>query len=608
MNKPQKYEITPLNPLTGITLRPWGAEDPFLIQAVAEALANVEEEKQHPIVNIVRESSLDAVLGFYNRNPANQTNNFSRDENGAEGGPNNLIWELPAHGIPKATCGHFMRSKTYGCPEGHEIHAKKCKCYQMDCPVCYPEALRRGAKRIAMHLDVANQLNGGLFKLHHVIASPPQGWAEGMAVTKDGFKALRKAVHGALMDCGAVGGVVLFHPYRKNKGGNTWRIGPHFHALVFGRADSSKRPEGWVIKDKGAVPVERAGAVAYYVLSHVGLAEGVARIPSYFGNCSTAGKNSPCKVYENDLDVPKRCKVCDGSLFNFPKWLGSDPTLRGFIEPEKDRQKFRIWTARKDKDKAKQLLDGKQLDEALEIVELNPWMVWVRDATDSGEISPEEIDWAMRSDDAGHPSDSDYSTTSDSDYSTTSEDYRDTKKNPTDAVGGSEYFFGFFIKPWDVYPQRPKGAKRRRKRRVERGLNTVRIGLAGMDWAQIFKAKERPEDGPRAGVNPDGEPTPEDGERRPFLPRSGREPEAPGGLCSCFFLGESRAVSSEIRTGTRPVSTARVWVIPASGVRGRRPPPRPTNAVRTAEGNPSESRRRTPEEPRGKGCNRRCAA
>lgn len=397
----KKYEITPQNPLRGITLRPWGVEDPFLIQAVAEALANVQEERYHPIVGIVRESSLDALLGSYNSNPAYRPNNFLDDGNGSEGGPNDLVWNLPAHGTPRANCGHFMRSKTYGCPEGHEIHAVKCSCHRMDCPVCYPEALRRGAKRIAQALDVVGQLNAGLESWHHVIVSPPQEWAEGLARTKDGYKALRGAVWDALRSCGVLGAVVVFHPYRQNDGANTWRIGPHFHAIAYGGADSRKRPEGWVIKDKGAVDDGRLGGLAYYILSHAGVSEGVRKIPSYFGCCSTAGECAPVKVAEYEIDVPRHCCECDGSLFNFSKWMGSDPSLRGFIEPKKDRQRFRIWTARKDKGKALPLLEGKDLGGALDVVESCPWMVWLRDASESGEVNPEDIDRAMSSDDAG---------------------------------------------------------------------------------------------------------------------------------------------------------------------------------------------------------------
>lgn len=300
-------------------------------------------------------------------------------------------WNLPGRGSSGDSCGRFLPLKTFGCPEGHEVHAVRCSCHRMDCPVCFPDAVSRGAQRIARALSVVADLGAGLADFRHVVVSPPQEWASSKAVTLDGFRELKGAAWDVLRDCGALGAVLIFHPYRQNDGFNTWRIGPHFHAIVYGHADSSRRPSDWIVKDLGVVPEGRLFPLAYYLLSHAGVSENLRKIPAYFGMCSTAGRSSPVRVAEYVQDSPRACSCCGGGLYRYSDWARAGQFGRPSLAPVTQRETWRIWVARKDKERARAILDGMSQSEALAVAYGQQWMCVVHDSGPP-RFNPSEVD------------------------------------------------------------------------------------------------------------------------------------------------------------------------------------------------------------------------
>lgn len=189
--------------------------------------------------------------------------------------------------------------------------------------------------------------------------------------TKNGYKKLRDCVRDVLMMAGAVGGLMIFHPFRRIKGTDgKWYESPHFHCLVMGWTDSSKIPSGWIlkVKGKGTIPTKEIFRTAYYLVSHAGAVEGMT-VPFYFGTCSTAGKNSK---YKAAVFTEKRFRRCgtegcqDGFLYLYPDWLkhkrfGED------LKPIEDVWTWTVWCLRKDKDEVLDLVEGLTLDEVLDL-------------------------------------------------------------------------------------------------------------------------------------------------------------------------------------------------------------------------------------------------
>ena len=372
-----------------------------MAEAVAETEAALRINNRPDIIGIVGRSEPSPI-----GNPAYTPNNFSgylAQQLAQSGGGSVTVphdWNLPGHGQPRDNCGQFMRRKMYGCPEGHEIHAVPHSCHRMDCPVCFPDAVARGAQRVAESLRVVSDLGAGLAEFHHVIVSPPPKWAEDNAPDLRGFKEMRGSTWEVLRDCGALGACLIFHPFRQNDNEYTWRVGPHFHAIVYGHADSSRRPPGWIVKDKGPVPVERLFPVAYYLLSHAGVSHGgtysagqsprVNRIPAYFGVCSSAGKMSPVKVVQYDREAPRPCSCCGGNLYRYFDWMEAGPLGRPYLPPVTERHTWRIWVARRDKDRALAMLDGLGESEALAVAYDVPWMCVIHDSGPP-RVDPSEV-------------------------------------------------------------------------------------------------------------------------------------------------------------------------------------------------------------------------
>jgi hypothetical protein len=381
----------------------WGqGEDPNLVQSIAETLL-IDHDKDLPeIVRIVRASTVPPSerIGVPAYTPNNFYDNLA-DQNGPESFltnfdiaevkgdvpkdlPKKIVkrrirqpdgsikyelkavpkilfsnLRLPAHGFGgskveiesgrrKYECGRFLVSKTYGCPSWHELHPVRCECHRLDCPVCYPGAVRRMAHRIATSLFITDQLYDGTLSWHHVVLSPPQEDAKKQWGTPEGFKDSNSEAVRVLKAAGARGGVMIPHAYRQNNGSLEWRAGPHWHFIVNGRIEYSKIPDGWVCKTVRKVDASRFDfyCLAYYLCSHAAVGDGLGQIVSYFGNCAKNSKKAKAVLYEFKEVVPMSCKTCEGGLYRYREWLSYTQGFAACVPAMQETLTTRAWCIR----------------------------------------------------------------------------------------------------------------------------------------------------------------------------------------------------------------------------------------------------------------------
>lgn len=114
----------------------------------------------------------------------------------------------------------------------------------------------------------ARSFSGSSIGYQHVVISPPQDDASRLIGSVKGYDHLRGSVMRCIEDLGGMYGLAVCHPWREDPepredGLRSWRIGPHWHAIVDGFIDINGplaeiyRSEGWVIKivKKSDVPV-----------------------------------------------------------------------------------------------------------------------------------------------------------------------------------------------------------------------------------------------------------------------------------------------------------------------------------------------------------------
>lgn len=150
-------------------------------------------------------------------------------------------------------------------------------CCRMQCPVCGRKYCNDHAHDLAHTIwNTRDKLGrqGWTPAVYHVVVSPPQPdnpEALLRVMTLEGWKDLRSEAVELLGELGALGGAILYHPFRENgkyglqngyKTGNDgdpdhWRLAPHYHGIVIFNgippvweiAEISART-GWVINLK----------------------------------------------------------------------------------------------------------------------------------------------------------------------------------------------------------------------------------------------------------------------------------------------------------------------------------------------------------------------
>jgi hypothetical protein len=210
-----------------------------------------------------------------------------------------LDWQLPGHGKSYDDCGDW---RARGCQrvEDHtqnelsesvegKIYVEwyHRSCYRAECPVCYEKWAGLEAKKIDYRLKHFWRYG----KVIHVAISPSE-----KDVLNIPFEKLRQKAYRIAKSRGICGGSMIWHPWRDPDKNGHWVFSPHFHVLGFGWVRNSVegyRKDGWLVKNIQDGKEERSVfRTAMYQLSHCGIdSHGKKRPVSWFGVCSTAGKN-----------------------------------------------------------------------------------------------------------------------------------------------------------------------------------------------------------------------------------------------------------------------------------------------------------------------------
>jgi len=216
-------------------------------------------------------------------------------------------WHLPAIDEPKLDCGKWLwkgcldvKAHVFHQPGKVFIKTFQKSCYRASCEKCYKKWMARESNKATRR--IAKYQKKSKKQAKHIILSPPSWlhYKSKKELAKEAYKVLRSVK--------AVGGSVIFHPFRYNKKFKEWYYSPHFHVIGFGWISNvieNYQKKGWVVKNKGTR--ESVFATFYYQLSHAGIKHGYHAL-TWFGDLSY----SKLKVEEPpDSDV---CPACQQKL------------------------------------------------------------------------------------------------------------------------------------------------------------------------------------------------------------------------------------------------------------------------------------------------------
>ena len=217
-------------------------------------------------------------------------------------------WHLPATKEPKDDCGKWL---TKGClnvpahkntefPGKVFIKTFQKSCYRASCEICYKKWMARESNKATRRIEKYEKLSKKPAK--HIVISVPS-WKHFIQI-----KEMRKEAYKILKSVSAIGGSLIFHPFRYNRDHKQWYYAPHFHCIGFGwisNTDKIYNKHGWIVKNKGTR--DSVFATFYYQLSHAGTKHGYHSV-TWFGDLSY----SKLKVEEDPN--PDVCPLCSAKL------------------------------------------------------------------------------------------------------------------------------------------------------------------------------------------------------------------------------------------------------------------------------------------------------
>lgn len=228
---------------------------------------------------------------------------------------------LTAWGKAYENCGQFF---TVGClnVEEHKgmnldgvnmegkvyLERHKTSCHRPLCPTCWSDWANREVARAMPRLN-AFVLKGRKLQPIHVIVSVP---SEDYGLS---LQEMRQKVYRALKTVHCLGGMMIYHPKRKDFHGN-WYFSAHFHIIGYGWLTNIRNnyiASGYVVKNIGIRKTVQG--TIYYQLSHCGISS-KHQIITWFGVLSYGKLHV---VYE-EKEVSE-CPLCHEKLRRL-LWIG----------------------------------------------------------------------------------------------------------------------------------------------------------------------------------------------------------------------------------------------------------------------------------------------
>jgi hypothetical protein len=263
--------------------------------------------------------AFDSDDGTRQANPSKAINIFERTNGDGDRFTDTLPpLPIPGHGTRDPECGDDVPRFCADC--GHVSHVGST-CYSWECPRCWKGADRRRAKAVVSKLEALRRAkeskrpgwNG--WKFHHLVLSPPDGFAVDSDTPLDRTVTLLKEVLGEL---GVDTGAWFYHPWRGEDGDDRgfWKhllpdgeaqdwsdtreelsYSPHFHVVALSKnvdgghvTRAIEKATGWLIEritkgEESNVSIYNEfdlARVVTYCLSHTGVDDGSNQY-GYFG-------------------------------------------------------------------------------------------------------------------------------------------------------------------------------------------------------------------------------------------------------------------------------------------------------------------------------------
>ena len=318
-----------------------------------------------------------------------------------------MRWNLPGkgetvtrmrHGHPY-TCGD--RLLVEACPNADYIRSVHSHCNRYDCPICHPDTINRRVREgIVPKLQAYSMLRkaeGRPAYLYHIVLSEPPKVGAEHTWCKHAYDNNRRTMRRLLKDgLESLGGAFFFHPFRwPPEGHKVWKVGPHYHCLAYfdhpltvddltGEVVDFHDRTGWVCKvtraeDEapdylrmfpdaigGVVEPSDIGAIATYLLSHVGIADHVRATKQkkdgtwteydtslsnavyYFGEVASVSEtdtNAIVSVSPSDPDSFVYCPSCGKALYDYERGLHPHFNNPSFVPvPLMEARRLHTWS------------------------------------------------------------------------------------------------------------------------------------------------------------------------------------------------------------------------------------------------------------------------
>lgn len=282
-------------------------------------------------VDNVKNCSPEDVIAKFNQLPAGKSDHYE-----------DKLPQLPVPGtgLRRETCGNDIPRGCAGCGKTHTVGQT---CQRRMCPRCWKNWDRRRAAMICAKMEARRRTreSRGMgwqgWKFHHLVLSPPEGFALNSDQPFDRTIQILKEV---LEELGVPEGVLLYHPWRgpdgddrgfwkhvlpdgEEIGNNTLveehdlQFSPHFHAVVLAKhvdggyvTKAIEEQTGWIVdritkgedSDVSIYDEYDLARSVTYCLSHTGQGENRAGY-RYFGG--VANHAAPDQIYR-DMDAAVR--------------------------------------------------------------------------------------------------------------------------------------------------------------------------------------------------------------------------------------------------------------------------------------------------------------
>lgn len=216
----------------------------------------------------------------------------------------------------------------FSCSCGSTTKGKLKLCYEFGCPRCFHKAITRTSKKLEYRLKRLLKTWNYVLNDKRIILRHFSFNTKYPIFTIDSYRKYKSKLIRILKKEGLLGGLLFFHPYRKEEGFKTLRESSHFHCIVWGYISDYyefKSRNGFnysnisysnFVKGKAKKPYisnsKHLFGLIRYLLSHSASFDNGIHSYSWIGRFSN---NSNRKFDINNESSPVSCENCEDILY-----------------------------------------------------------------------------------------------------------------------------------------------------------------------------------------------------------------------------------------------------------------------------------------------------